>query len=283
MSFEIIAGTPPGGGQDRAARALAAAIGGRVTNFPGRGGSVAWEHLAGLPPAGDVVAISSPTLLTNAIHRISPLDHTGLTPLGRLCREGLVFAVAIASPIDTPAALADALASGLVAAVATSRGNVNHAAVALVAAARGAVPAPVRDFGSARQAVADVIADNSGVAVVSAASVLPDLASVRVVAVSAPTRLPAPLDHASTWLEAGVDCALVTWRGVVGPPTLRAGQVERWDEILAAAVASASWKEALAANLWTADHRPASEERRLLDAEYATLRRSLTSLEVAGG
>src|SRR3972149_339403 len=63
VAMEIIAGTPPGGGQDRTARAIAGILDTEVTitNVPGRGGGNAWDRLiagkgathlgAGSPPA----------------------------------------------------------------------------------------------------------------------------------------------------------------------------------------------------------------------------------------
>jgi len=278
VSLQIVAGTPPGGGQDRAARALAAAIGAEVVNIAGRGGSDGWDHLAEQAGRDDIVAVSSPTMLTNTIHRIA--DHSSLTPLGRLCSEGLAFAVAAGSDVDTPAALAGAISGGMTAAVATARGNINHAALLRVSGGRSG---PVRDFGSARLAVADVVEGNSGVAVVSAASVLPEVeaGTVRVVAVSAHERLPAPLDDTPTWVESGVDCSLVTWRGVVGPPGMDGRAVREWDERLTAAVASGSWKAALTAHLWIPDHHRAADERRMLDDETALLSELLAG--VTGG
>jgi putative tricarboxylic transport membrane protein len=93
--IEIIAGTPAGGGQDRAARALAQAlpIETFVTNVPGRGGGNGWDLLAGRTGDPHVVSISSPTLITNKLRGEASIDHVDLTPLAHLCTESLVFAV----------------------------------------------------------------------------------------------------------------------------------------------------------------------------------------------
>jgi len=98
---EIVAGTPAGGGQDRPARALIkvlqqASLGGvsfKVTNIPGLGGGNAWRYLARQAGDAHVLAISSPTLLTNQLLGEDALDFQTLTPLANLYTEYIAFLV----------------------------------------------------------------------------------------------------------------------------------------------------------------------------------------------
>ena len=105
--IEIIAGTPAGGGQDRAARALASAleetsdIAVRVSNVPGRGGGNAWDVLCTHDGDGHRLSISSPTLITNRLTDVSDLDLDTLTQIAMLYSEYIVFAVPAASPLES--------------------------------------------------------------------------------------------------------------------------------------------------------------------------------------
>jgi putative tricarboxylic transport membrane protein len=282
--IEIIAGTPAGGGQDRAARALAQAlpIETFVTNVPGRGGGNGWDLLAGRTGDPHVVSISSPTLITNKLRREATIDHVDLTPLAHLCTESLVFAVRSDRGILTVADVLAAVAHRETVALATARGNVNHVAAGLIADHVGVDPAevPVVVFDSARHAVAEVLAGKATLAVVSAASVLPEVAigTLRVVAVTAPSRMAAPFDLVPTWRESGVDCVIGTWRGLIGPAGLQPEHMAFWERMLPVAVASDPWRAALAEHRWDDTHLDTAATGRFLDEEHHRLAAALKGL-----
>ena len=114
--------------------------------------------------------------------------------------------------------------NGVTVALSTALGNPNHIALAkLVKQAGGDVNAPpIRVFDSALDCVADVIAGKADVCAVTAASVIAELNAgrLRVLAISAPTRLAAPFADVPTWSEQGADCVIGAWRGVSGPSGL---------------------------------------------------------------
>ena len=279
MEVEILAGTPPGGGQDRAARAFASALGvaAFVVNIPGRGGSNTWDELSRRGADPHVAAISSPTMITNRIHGIGA--HDDVTPLARLCTEGLAFVIPASSGIRNAGDLVGAVTGGAGIAIATALGNVNHVAAGLIARAGGGDPGAldVRAFDSAREAVAEVLGGGAACAIVSAASVVPELAagSIRVVAVSTSERLAGPFRDVSTWSEVGVDCLVGTWRGIVGPPGLTADDVAMWDELTGKAVASPEWASAVADHHWQSTYLDAASTRAFLESERATLAEAL--------
>lgn len=288
--IEILAGTPAGGGQDRAARALAGAIeestGRRpaIINIPGRGGGNAWDALDTWRGDPSVVAISSPTLVTNRLLRVAELDDRDLTPLANLYTEYIAFAVAADSPIEEPTILAGRLAAPdpPVVAFATTRGNINHMAIARVVRHGGGDPfhLRVRVSDSARHAVADVLAGQADVAAVSAPSLLPELAagSVRVVAVSAPRRLADPMADVPTWTEAGIPCVIGTWRGVVGPAGLSDQALGEWDTRLRDAVATDAWRTELAHHGWADTFLGRTETVEFLEEARTTMGAALTDL-----
>lgn len=263
--LQLVAGTPPGGGLDRVARALAAALAetGRlavpveVLNVPGDGARRAWTHCID-NHAGDahVVGISSPNLTTDYLVGVAGFEHTRYTPIATLVTEYIAFGVRSDSTLRGGRDLVARLATpGVTVALSTALGNPNHVAlVKLVRAGGGDIAAPaIRVFDTALDAVGDVIAGTADVCAVTAASVLAELAGgrMRVLGVSAPERLTGALARTPTWAEQGADCVIGAWRGVTGPAGLTAAQVRFWAGLLEAAAAQRAWTSELARLSWS--------------------------------
>lgn len=261
--IEIIAGTPPGGGQDRAARALASALDEtsdldvRVLNVPGRGGGNAWDVLCTHGGDGHRLSISSPTLLTNRLTGVSDLARDTLTQIAMLYSEYIVFAVPVASSLESADDLTRSLSSPHppTISLATARGNINHLALAYLCQHQGVEPGGIElsIFNSAPEAIADGLTHPAGVIAVSAASVVPEYlaGTLRPLGVSSPNRLGAPLEAIPTFCELGVDCTIGVWRGVVGPPRLSPDVVSFWCESIGQAMNAPSWSAALEKHVWT--------------------------------
>jgi putative tricarboxylic transport membrane protein len=266
-AVQLIAGTPPGGGLDRVARALAKAIGEarlidvpvQVVNVPGDGARRAWTQVID-KHTGDahVVGISSPNLVTDFLVGIATFEHSKYTPIATLVTEYIAFAAAAGSQLKTGADLLARLrqnAKGVTVALSTALGNPNHVALAqLTRQVGGDVNAPViRVFDTALDCVADVIAGRADVCAVTAASVIAELTAgrLRVLAISAPARLAAPFANVPTWSEQGADCAIGAWRGVSGPAGLDAAQITFWESVLTAATRQSCWQEDLARLSWS--------------------------------
>ena len=295
---EIIAGTPPGGGLDRTARALVKAIeSGRlldvsvkVVNIPGEGARKAWGYIE--RHAGDphVLSISSPNLTTDHLVGIAAFDHSAFTPLAILYNEYIAFIARADSALRRSGDLLRRLATqpaSVTVALSTALGNPNHIALAkVVRHASGAIKAPkLRVFDSALDALADVVQGNADVAAITAASAVEELAAgtVRALAVSAPTRLPGRYSAAPTWVEQSVDCAIGAWRGVSGARGLTAVQIAFWEGVLAAAVAGAEWKAELARHYWSGMYLDGARLREHLRREDAEMESVLGELGLLGG
>lgn len=279
---ELVAGTPAGGGQDRPARALIAALESsgvagaalRLTNIPGRGGGNAWDYL--LRHAGNphVLAISSPTLITNRLLGVSGFDHAALTPLANLYTEYIAFVVRADSSLSSGADLLARLgsnSSNFNIALATALGNTNHMALALATRhAGGDIRAlRIKAFDSAPYAVAEVLAGRAELGAITAVSAAKELEAgrVRALAVSAPQRLPGLFSAVPTWTEQGVDCVIGTWRGVIGAGGLTPQHIAFWEGALADATASAAWNTGLAGQFWTSTCLAGAQLRAFLDRE----------------
>jgi putative tricarboxylic transport membrane protein len=296
-AIEIVAGTPPGGGLDRAARALLKAIESarlidvpvRVENVPGDGARKCWEYLDRRQGDPHVAAISSANLATDYLLGAARYDHDrDFTPLAILYTEYIAFLSRARSDPASGEALLKRLrgdAGSVTVALSTSLGNPNHIALAkVVRHAGGDVKAPtVRVFDSALDAVADVLAGNADVCAVTAASAAKELdaGTMRALAVSSPGRLEGLYAQAPTWKELAVDCVIGAWRGATGARALTAEQVAYWEGVLSAAVETNAWREELARLYWTPAYLKGAKLRAYLSQERAEMAAILADLGLA--
>jgi putative tricarboxylic transport membrane protein len=294
---EIVAGTPPGGGLDRTARALAKAIVSerlldvpvKVVNIPGDGARKAWSYLE--RHAGDphVVSISSPNLTTDHLVGMTTFDHAAFTPLAILYNEYIAFITRADSAIVHSGDLLQRLgtnAASVTIALSTALGNPNHIALAkVIRHAGGDVKAPkICVFDSALDALADVTENHSDIAAITAASAVKALSegAVRALAVSAPTRLAAIYANCPTWVEQSVDCVIGAWRGVTGARGLTPAHIAFWERVLVGAVASAEWQADLARHYWTSMHLDGARLQWHLQREQAEMASALAELGLLG-
>jgi len=284
-AVRIVAGTPPGGGLDRVARALAMAIAQagvvdvpvEVVNVPGDGARRAWTHdVDNHPSDGHVIGISSPNLTSDYLVGIANFDHLRYTPIATLVTEYIAFGVRSDSPFRTGADLLARLSgepATVKVALSTALGNPNHVALAkLIQHGQGDVSAPtIRVFDTALDAVADVVAGAADVCAVTAASVLAELKAgrIRLVGITAPQRLSGEFSDVPTWTEQGADCVIGAWRGVTGPANLGAAEVSFWQRVLRSATEQAVWRDELSRLSWSpmyqdgaAVHEYLGDERR---------------------
>ena len=291
--IEIVAGTPPGGGLDRSARALAKAIENnrlldvpvKVVNVGGDGGRKAWAHMDRYAGDGHIIGISSPNMAADYLTGVTTSDPDRFSPLAILYSEYIAFVVRTDGAIRSGADLLQRLArdaSAVTVALSTSLGNSNHVAVATVVRHAGAdtrAPA-IRVFDTALDAVADVVAGNAEVGAITAASAVPELEAGRLgtIGVSSPARLPGPYAAAPTWTEQSVDCVVGSWRGASGPPGLGPAQMSFWQAVLAAATRTAEWKADLARHFWTEMYLDGGELRDYLNRERSEMRAVLSEL-----
>jgi putative tricarboxylic transport membrane protein len=290
--IELVAGTPAGGGQDRPARVLIdllkGPVGGmpiKLTNIAGRGGGNAWDYLAAHPRDPHILAINSPTIITNRLLGESTLDYTALTPLANLYTEYLVFVVRPGSALAEAEALVTQLGNdpgGIRIAFATAIGNINHMGLGRITQQAGGNVAALRTevFDSARYAVAHVVEGHADLAVITATSAVPELQSgmLSAIAVSAPARMSAPFDAVPTWGEVGIDCIIGTWRGVIGTAGMTAGQMAFWEGALKTAVDSPAWRAELARHHWVDTYMGAAATGEFLKRELLAMRDALTGL-----
>ena len=290
---EIVAGTPPGGGQDRPPRALIEVLEKhnlvgqpvKLTNIPGRGGGNAWDYLRAKTGDPHVLAINSPTIISNKLLGVSDVDYGALTPLANLYTEYPIVIVRADSSIASVAELVRRLkadAGGVRIALATAIGNTNHIALArLTRHAGGDVKALKIDvFDSARYAIAHVVDNKAELGVITAVSAVPELTTgtLRAVTLSGPQRLGGLFKEVPTLLESGVDCKIGMWRGLIAPAGLPPEAIAFWERTLAAATATAEWQAELAKKYWANTYMAGAQERAFLDDERTQMTSALDEL-----
>ena len=279
--IELVAGTPPGGGQDRPARALIDVLTRhrlldvpvKLTNIAGRGGGNAWDHLRRHAGGAHVLAINSPTIISNKLLGVAAADYSDLTPLANLYTEYPIFIVRAASPLTDIGELIRRLrdAAAVPIALATATGNPNHIALArLTRHAGGDVKAlKIEVFDSARYAIAHVLDGKAELGVITAVSAVPELTAgaLRTLTLSAPRRLGGVFDGVPTLVESGIDCKVGMWRGLIAPGGIAQGAVEFWTKVLTTATATDDWRAELAKKYWADTFMAGADERAFLDEE----------------
>lgn len=290
---ELVAGTPPGGGQDRPARALIAVLEQRglpgasikLTNIPGRGGGNAWDYLRQHRGDAHVLAINSPTIISNKLLGVSTADYSDLTPLANLYTEYPIFIVRADSPIGDIDELMRRLKANTASvgvALATAIGNTNHIALArLTQRAGGEVKALKIDvFDSARYAIGHLVEGKADLGVITAVSAVPELTAgmLRTVTLSGPARLGGVFAGVPTLRESGVDCEIGMWRGIIAAGGIPAEAVAFWNRTLAVATATDAWTAELDQKYWANTFMSGAEAMAFLDRESALMAAALGDL-----
>lgn len=291
--IEIVVPTTPGGGIDRSARLLQKILqdGGLVSvpvtvvNKPGGGGVVSLVYLN--QHAGDAhfIAINSPNLIANDINGRGSVKYRDVTPLANLFSEYTVVAVRADSPLRTGQDFVERLRkdpASLAVSTPTTLGSVNHLSFALVAKAAGVDPRKLKAvvLGSGGDAVTALLGGHIDAHTGTPSSVVRMVQAdkIRVIGILAPIRIGGPYANTPTWSEQGYKAVMDTWRGVIGAQGLTSSQIAYWDGILAKAVTTEIWKQALEQNTWEENYLNSAQTRKLFETEYANYRAILSDL-----
>lgn len=295
-SVELVVGAGAGGGNDNTARTIQqllqdpryVAVPINVVNKPGAGGAIAVTYMQQNAGKGVVIGVSSNTLLTNHITKKSSFGPGDITPLAILINEYIAFNVKADSPIrdgkDLIARLKADPAS-VVLGISSALGNINHIAFAAVARQAGIDPKQVRTvvFNSSGASITALMGGHVDLVVgpVSIAARHLKGGSIRVLAVTAPTRRGGPLAAAPTWKELGLDAVVDNWRGIIGPKGMPPEQVAFWDRTFRAMFERKEWKKDIEKNYWDNAALTSAKAAKYLDATYNELKRTLVDLGLA--
>jgi putative tricarboxylic transport membrane protein len=292
---EVIATNAPGGGSDRILRIMSTVLQERkqlsvpvnVVNKPGAGGSVAYAYLNQHPADAHFLVLGSKALLTNNIVGRGP-SYTEFTPVAHLFSEYISLAVKPDSPMKSGKDLIERARKdpGSVSfGVATSLGGANHQAAAAAFKAAGIDIRKMRIviFPSGGAATTAMLGGHVDAVPITAAfsGSMAKQGQVRVIAVTAPARLPGVLADVPTWREQGFDAVVTNWRVMVGPKGMSEAQTAYWEEALRRLNDSDEWKKELEANAWMSEFMRSAETRKFLERENTEVRSFLVDLGMA--
>jgi putative tricarboxylic transport membrane protein len=295
-NVEIIVGTGPGGGQDKTARTVQRILQERklvaapvsVVNKPGGGGGVGWTYLNQHAPDAHYLEIGNPTLLTNHIMGRSPMTYTHFTSIAILFTESVAFSVREESPIRTGRDLVERLRkdpASVSFSVGSSLGSANHIAAAQVAKLAGADPRRLKAvvFQGGGEAITALLGGHVDFIASAANNVVGHVAAgkIRVIAVTAPRRLPGTLAAVPTWKEQGVNVVVSNWRMIAGPKGMSPEQVAYWERALGRLVATDEWKKDLQQNDFESLFEKSDAAQRFLRSQYDEFKAELTDVGLA--
>jgi len=292
---EIVATNAPGGGSDRIGRILIKILQENRTiptainlvNRPGGGGSVAYNYINQRPGDGHFLVMGSRSLITNHIAGHGP-SYTELTPVVRLFDEYIAVTVKPVSPIRTGKDLVSFMKRDptvLSFGIATSLGAPNHSGVAAAFKAAGIDMKKMKNVifasgGAASTALLGGHIDVVPISVAFAASLLRN-GQVRLIAVTAPQRLPGILKDVPTWKEQGYDAVVSQWRIFIGPKGMTQGQIAYWENVMRRMMEADDWKKELEENFWSSNFQTGAESRKFLARDHEDAKTFLTELGLA--
>jgi len=295
-NVEIVAGSAPGGSNDKTARFLERLLAQyklvpttiTVVNKAGGGGSIAYTYAAQKAGDAHVLAVTSDNIFSNHIVGASTLTVADLTPIASLVQDYAVFAVNSGSAIKTGKDLADRLRKdprALNLGFANAFGSTRHMAAGLFIKALGGNPRDLKPvvFKGSAEAITALLGNHLEYVVVGAVNSVTHVESgrMRVVAVAAPTRLTGALSNVPTWKELGVDMTSGSWRGIFGPKGITPAQVAYWEGALKKLTETPEWKSDLEKNYWTDEFVVGAALKKMLDRELVETKALLNDLGLA--
>lgn len=291
-NVEIIIPGGAGGGQDRTARIIQKIMQDglvptsvTIMNKPGGGGNIAYTYLNQFPGDGHYLATATPTLLTNNILGLSPLNYTHFTPVSVLYGEYIGFATKADGQFKTGKDLIARMKSApesVAFAFGTSRGNANHIGVAFAMKAAGVDVSKIKVviYKASIEATSALMGGHVDVVATPMSTYLPvlDSGKIRIVAIAAPKRVSGRFADVPTWKEQGYDAVMPSYRMFIAAKGLNAQQLRYWDAAFGKLAKSEQWKQELAANEWQGSYLNSADSLKYLEARYVEYRAALVEL-----
>ena len=292
-NVEIIAGSVPGGSNDKTARAIEhVLLTGKlvntsltVVNKGGGGGNIAYVYLSQHAADPHYLAVATDGLLSNHVLGASQLNYTDFTPIALLFNDYVVIAVNSASPIKSGKDLTARLKKdpqSVAIGFANAFGSTRHISVALLMKALGGNPRELKTvvFKGSAEAITALLGGHIDMVAIGATNATVHMASgrMRVIGVGAPQRLPDAFAAVPTWREQGVDLVAGSWRGIVASKGIGPAQVAYWEQALRRMAEAAEWKADLERNYWFNDYKSSAEFRKELEEDYGEMKAALVDV-----
>jgi putative tricarboxylic transport membrane protein len=293
---EFVVPVQAGGSLDQAARAIQqiwqervlVTVPVSVVNKPGGGQSISASYVHQAPGDAHRIGLVSSALLSNHITGTSPLKHTDFSILGQLYTEYVVISVRAESPVTSGSDLIARLKpapDALSVAVGSARGTTSHFGLAVPLKRSGVDVRRMRTvvFPSAPASITSLLGGHVDIVTGPLAVADPHwrAGKLRILAVTAPQRLPGDYAKIPTWREQGIDSVVSNWRFIVAPPGLTEEPVRYWDEVFRRTVATPEWHRLVEKYNWVDEYLPSREGRKYLEQQDTEQREMLTELGLA--
>lgn len=291
---ELMVGCAPGCGPDNMARLLQrlfqqyryvdAPV--TVQNKSGGMGAVLRNYLKQFEGNGHYLYHGDQGVL--AAQALGRGAYTEFTPVAILFGEYIGVAVKADSPIKSGRDLIERLQKNPAAhsfGIATSLGNINHQGVAHALKMAGIDIRKTRNvvFDSGALAITALLGGHIDAVPVSVGLWVPHIKSgaVRVIAVSAPERLPEFFANIPTWREQGANAVVFNWRAIFGAKGMPAPQVAYWENVFKRVTETPEWKAEMVTRGSITQFTSAAAMKKRMDDEFPEIKALLTDLELA--
>ncbi len=295
-NVEIVVGSAPGGSNDKTGRTVEKILVEKrmlptslmVNNKPGGGGNIALTYLSQKVGDAHYLAVATPSLLTNHITGLSPLNYTDFTAIASLFNDYIVFAVNTESNIKTGRDLIERLKKdpkSLSVGFATTLGSHNHIGAGLLMKAIGGEAKNLKAvaFKGSAEAIAALLGGHIDLVTTAAGNVDGHVAAgkLRIVGIASAQRFPGALAVVPTWKEQGINIVFGGWRAIIGPRGMNAAQSAYWEGALRKVVETPEWKADLARNYWSDDFVTGEQFRKDMAQDYAAMKAVLIDIGLA--
>jgi putative tricarboxylic transport membrane protein len=260
-----------------------------VVNRSGGGHAVAYNFLNQQSGNPHFLSITSSTLHTSHINGRLKLSFRDFTPQAVMLTEYIAFAVRPDSPLKTGKDLIEALRkdpASLSLALSSALGGTHHISfwLPLMSGKVDIKKAKMIAFNSTGEAITALLGGHVDVLSGGAVQIAPHVASgkMRLLAISAPQRLPGTLAEGPTWPELGYKGVFENWRGVITPGKITPEQTAYWDGVFGTIVRSSEFKAMAEKNQWVINYKNSAETRKFFESEYADLKEVMDFLGLSG-
>lgn len=274
---ECIAPANPGGGWDFTCRSVGKTlvdlnyIKGNVqtVNMSGAGGGVAFAHTVSKRDKDDalIVAASTATTTRLAQGQFPGMNSDQVKWVGTLGADYGIIAVAKDSKYQNLTQMMDDLRkdpNAVKFAGGSASGGWDHLKILITAKESNVTKLPkikYLSFNGGSEALVQVVGGHIDAFTgdISEVKGFLDSGDIRVLAVLAEERLPAPLNHIPTALEQGVSSVAPNWRGFYVPGNATADSYEWWVNTIDELYKTQEWKDVMAKNGLMPFHKTGAE------------------------
>jgi len=269
-SLHLLAPSSPGSGYDQLARTIQTILQEEkltgpveVQNVAGGGGTVGLSQFVTTKPRHPSAMILGFALVGGALTTKSAVTIDQTVPVARLMGEADAIVVPVSSDIKTMADLVARLKAdpSKVSWAGGSIGGMDHVAAGLIAKTIGIDPKKINYVVHAGggEVLASTLGGHAtvGISGYEEFRAQVEAGQLRALAVTGDKRIEGV--DVPTLKEAGVDLAVMNWRGIVTHPKLAEKDRAALDTAIAALVKTPEWKAALEKRGWSDSYLPAKD------------------------